>query len=308
VRLAAGFVCLAHAIAYAQGAATDGPIIVQSPGSVRTAGLQGAGAAIMGDAGAVFANPAGLATVPGLSLEAGYYGAAFDAYQVTGALAIRFGQLDLGAGLKYFDFGSEPEMVPDPATGGVSGIPTGASVGARELLAAGSAVYRIGVLAVGATVKTVHQRVADFRDQATSGDVGLAVAVFDIAALGFAMQNVGGNWRDAGTLAMPRVSRLGFTMNYVDPQETYRLLSTVELQWPAGRSTRFVFGVEGGIVAGGVGLLARGAYGTQEADAAVSRFSLGGTLTVGRMHVDYAYVPTDLLGGGSQRFGVRLVL
>jgi hypothetical protein len=216
--------------------------------------------------------------------------------------------VDVGFGLKHFDFGAEPEVTPDPVTGGVTGLPTGATIHARELLAVGSLVYRFGVLALGASVKGVDQQIGDFNDHGVSADLGAAIALFDLAALGFAVQNVSGNWDDQSVLVLPRLTRVGFTMNYTDPQETYRLLSTLEVQWPEGRTTRFVFGVEGGIVTGGVGLLARGAYGTQEADAATSRLSLGGSLTLGGMTVDYAYVPTDLMGGGSQRFGVRLSL
>jgi hypothetical protein len=297
----------AHAAA-AQGPGADGPAVVQSPGSVRAVGLGGAGAALMGDAGAVFSNPAGLATIPHISLEGGFYGAPFDAYQVTGALGVRIGQFDLGFGLKNYDFGSEPEVVPDPATGGVTGMPTGQTVRARDLLAAGSLIYRIGIIAFGGTVKVVDQHVADLSDRGVSGDIGLALALFDIAALGFSVQNLGGDWRSASGIVLPRLSRLGFTMNYVDPQETFRLLSTVEWQWRAGEESRFVVGVEGGIVASKVGVLLRGAYGSRRTDAAPSAFTVGGSLTLDKLTLDYAYQPVDLLGGGSQRLGLRLVL
>src|SRR3989449_5814875 len=39
------------------------------PGSARAAGMGGAGAAIVGDAGAIFANPAALATIHHLAVE-----------------------------------------------------------------------------------------------------------------------------------------------------------------------------------------------------------------------------------------------
>jgi hypothetical protein len=97
-------------------------------------------------------------------------------------------------------------------------------------------------------------------------------------------------------------------MNYVDPQETWRLLSTIELQWPEARSTRFVFGLEAGAVVKGVGILARTAYRTRDAGADVSRLTYGLSLNLARLTVDYAYEPTDLLGDGSQRIGVRLTL
>jgi hypothetical protein len=253
----------------------------------------------------VFANPAGLALVRRIALEAGYHGAPFDAYQASGALGLRLGQLDLGVGLQHFDYGGEAELVPDPATGGVSGLPTGARIAARELLAAGSLVYRYGLLAVGGTVKAVDQHVADLRERGVSGDLGVAIALFDIAALGFAVQNVSGNWDGESALVLPRLTRFGFTMNYVDPLETFRLLSTFELQWPQAAATRVIIGVEGGMVVRGVGVLVRGAYGTRPADAALSRFTGGLSITVGALTVDYAYTPTALLGGGEQRIGLR---
>jgi hypothetical protein len=295
---------LAPAGVLAQSAASM--VVLQTPASVRAAGMGNAGAALLGDAGSIFANPAGLALVRHVALEASYHGAPFDAYQATAALGIRLGQLDLGGGLQYFDYGAEAEIVPDPATGGVTGLPTGGSVHGREFLAVGTAIYRLGLLAFGGSIKAAGQRVSDVTDRGVSGDLGVAVALFDLAALGFAVQNISGNWREASDLALPRLTRLGFTMNYVDPQETFRLLSTVEVQWPAGASSRVLFGVEGGIVVRGVGVLARGGYRSRPTDAALSHFTTGLSITVGGMTVDYAYTPMALLGGGEQHIGLRL--
>jgi hypothetical protein len=290
----------------AAGQSVVGPQVLQNPATVRAAGLGGAGAALIGDAGAVFTNPAGLALVHGLALEAGYHGAPFDAYQASGALAVRISQLDVGFGLQHFDYGSEPEVAPDPATGGVTGLPTGARVSARELLASGSLIYRLGLLAFGGTVKTVNQYVAGLQARGVSGDLGIAIAFFDLAAFGFSVQNVSGNWERGSAMVLPRLTRLGFTMNYVDPQETFRLLSTIEVQWPEDAATRLILGVEGGVVVQGVGVLGRGAYGSRPADAALSRFTGGLSITIGTLTVDYAYTPTALLGGGEQRIGLRL--
>ena len=304
--LACGLAGLVPAGAAAQSA--SGPLVLQNPASVRAAGLGGAGAALLGDAGSVFTNPAGLALVSNLALEASYHGAPFDAYQATGALGFRVGQLDLGGGLQYFDYGAEPEVIPDPATGGVTGIPTGASVTGREFLAAGTLTYRFGLVAIGGSVKAVGQRVADLTDRGLTGDLGLALAVFDIAALGVAVQNISGNWKDSSRLALPTLTRVGFTMNYVDPQDAYRLLSTLELQWPQGAGTRVLFGVEGGLVLRGVGVLLRGAYASRPSGADLSKFATGASITMGGLTVDYAFTPMALLDGGEHRIGMRLRL
>lgn len=292
----------------AQGVGAEGPLVLQTRSTVRDAGLNGAGVAMVGDAGAVFHNPAGLATIRHIALEAGYFSAPFDARQTTAAFAWRFGQFNLGAGVKYFDFGEEPEVVPDPATGGVTGMPTGATIRASEVLGVGSLIYRFGLIAFGGSVKLARQTVADARDEGVSGDVGLAIAFFDIMALGLSVQNLRGNWDGSSTLVMPRVTRTGFTMNYVDPQESFRLLSTIEMQWAEGRGARLVIGAEGGLVVSGLGVIVRTAYGSTRSNSARSRLTYGLTLGLARLSVDYAYEPTNLLGDAAQRFGIRLTL
>ncbi len=297
-----------HAQGAGAGAGAEGPIVLQTRSGVREAGLNGAAVALVGDAGAVFNNPAGIATIRHIGLEAGYFQAPFDAYQTVGAFAWRLGQFNFGAGVKYFDFGTEPELVADPATGGVAGVPTGATVRASEFLGVGSLIYRFGMIAFGGSAKLVRQRVADITQKGVSADFGLAVAFFDIMALGFSVQNIRGNWDGQSDLAMPRLTRAGFTMNYVDPQETFRLLSILEVQWPEGRGTRLVVGLEGGVVVGGVGLIARSAYGSRPTGSDRSALTYGLSLGLARLSVDYAYDPTDLLGDASQRIGVRLTL
>src|SRR2546430_10807806 len=58
---------------------------------------------------------------------------------------------------------------------------------------------------------------------AWAGDAGLAIAVFDLMALGVSVQNIGGDFGPAaGGVHLPRRTRAGFTLNYVDPQGTLR--------------------------------------------------------------------------------------
>ncbi len=127
-------------------------------------------------------------------------------------------------------------------------------------------------------------------------------------ALAFAVQNIGGNWRDASSLAMPGLSRLGFTMHYVDPQESFRLMSTVEVQWPDGESARLVVGGEAGVVLHGVGVVGRAGYGGRSGSQSSTRFTYGGTVQVGGLKLDYAYRSTDLLDRPAHYFGTRLTL
>ncbi|UCG84944.1 MAG: hypothetical protein JSW71_13455 [Gemmatimonadota bacterium] len=262
--------------------------------------MNGAGAALVGDAGAVFTNPASLATLRYIGIEGAYRALPAAGRVFNGALALRIRQFHLALGGALLDHGTDPANFPVP------GLPPGTEF--RERLGMGSVVYRFGIIALGGTLKYVRTNADTAEQKALSSDAGLTIAIFDILAFAFSIQNLGGNWRGESALEMPRLSRFGFTMNYVDPQESFRLLSTLELQWPEGRSSRFVLGVEGGVVLRGVGILGRGAYGSRPEGTEASKFTVGGSIAITRMSLDYAYQPNDARGERTHRFGLRLTL
>jgi hypothetical protein len=255
----------------------------------------------VGNAGAVFANPAGIATIQHIGLEGAYRTLPSDGSLASGALAWRLRQFDLGLGVVRYRFGSDPSAHP------ITGIPAG--VDAREYAGVGSLVYRFGIIAIAGSGKYVRRIVDDSPESAFSADAGLAIAIFDIMALGLSMQNIGGRWGGYGEgISMPRLTRVAMTWNYVDPLETFRLLSTVELQWPDREDMRIVVGGEGGIVVSGVGLFARAAYGSAPAGSIYSRMTYGVSLSVADFSLDYAYQERDLTGVSAHRFGFRLAL
>jgi hypothetical protein len=255
-------------------------ILAVVPGSARAAGMGGAGAAIVGDAGAVFANPAGLATVHHLAVEASYESYPSGSSLSTGALALRVGRFTWGAGAAAL----------------------GRSYTSADLFGASALVFRTSVVALGTTVKYARETLGATRVDAWAGDAGLEIAVFDLMALGLSVQNIGG---DLGAgLRLPRRTRAGFTLNYIDPQGTYRLLTTLEGQWPSSGSAVLVLGVEGGAVKRGVGVLGRVGYVGHSVTTSASPFSFGGSVELGRMHLDYAYRADDALGA-RHRLGVR---
>lgn len=276
------------------------PMTLTVPLSVRGAGLNGAGAAIVGDAGALFSNPAGIATIRHIGVEGGYRSLGSRAYLTSGALAWRIRQFDLGVGVSYVNFGTDPNRFPIPE------VP--AEANARDFSSQGSLVYRFGMIAAGGTLKYASRAIDEVRDRALSMDAGLAIAFFDIMAIGLSRQNVGGNWRDESGLTMPPLTRLGFTMNYVDPLESFRLMSTFEFQWPDGGENRFVLGVEAGIVVSGVGVIGRGAYGSQPSEWDTPEFSFGASLALTKASLDYAYRKSDHLYEPVHMFGLRLTL
>jgi len=282
---------------------TEGSIVTALPGTTRSAGLGGAGAALVGDAGAVFANPAAIATIRHLSVEGSYEPYLAGTAVSSAAVALRVGRVTWGFGAQTLDYGTEPEIIPDPATGGRRGTATGASFHPYEALAVSSLVIRRGLIAFGVSAKYNRQQIGDAVSDAWAGDVGIAIAIFDLAALGVSVQNMGGDF--GADARMPRRIRAGFTFNYTDPQGAYRLLTTLEGQWTQDRAAVLIQGVEGGIVRGGVGVVGRVGYATRAAVTDASRFTLGGGVLMGRLQLDYAFQGYQALGGGTHRVGVR---
>jgi hypothetical protein len=284
-------------------AQTEGSIVAALPGTTRSAALGGAGAALVGEAGAVFANPAGIATIRHLSVEGSYEPYLAGTAVSAAALALRVGRVTWGFGAQTLDYGTEPEIVPDPATGGRRGMATGATFHPYEALAVSSLVVRRGFMAFGVSAKYSRQDIGSAVSDGWAGDVGIAIAIFDIAALGVSMQNMGG---DLGAGArLPRRTRAGLTLNYTDPQGAYRLLTTLEAQWMQDRSAVLIQGIEGGVVRNGVGVLGRVGYATRAAVTDASRFTFGGGVVFGRLQMDYAFQGYQALGGGTHRVGVR---
>ena len=284
-------------------AQSEGSILTALPGSTRAAALGGAGAALGGDAGAVFTNPAGIATIRHLGLEGSYEPYLEGTAITTAAMAFRLTRFTLGFGAQALDYGSEAEIVPDPATGGRRGMATGASFHPYEALATTSIVYRRGFAALGGTVKYDRQEIGAATSDAWAGDVGVAIAVFDIMAFGLSVQNLGGDLGNGALL--PRRTRAGLTLNYTDPQGTYRLLTTLEGVWTRDQSAVLIQGIEAGVVASGVGLVGRVGYATRPTITDASNWTFGGGVVLGRLAMDYAYRSYDVLGGGTHRVGLR---
>lgn len=277
LRSALGLGCLLGASA----ARAQAPAIEGVPASVRSVGLGGAGAALVGDASAIFGNPAGLATIRHLAVEGSYASIQGGSALSLAAMALRVGRLDWGAG-------AETLTHPGP-------------LNRDDAVVASSLVYRRGLLALGVTGKYAHGPGTSATGM-WAGDVGAAIPVFDLFALGVSVQNIGG---DSGGGVLPRRVRAGFTMNYVDPEGAYRLLTTLEAQWLTGRRAELVQGLEAGFVIGGIVLVGRVAYGTAALAPGVTKVSAGGGIEFGRFHLDYAYRPLTAGGDAENRFGVR---
>jgi hypothetical protein len=314
--LALAAVAGAPARARAQATATTSGAVLDIPATARMLGLGGAYTAVVGDEGSVFANPAGLAPIRHLALGSSYQRYLLGSYLVSGAAAFRVGRFDLGLGVQVLDFGQDTVYRPDPAFGGQRGIadPSGATAGAYNAVGVGALCYRFGMLSLGGSVKYIQEQITitDTTLYDASGvgfDVGAAAAFFDIAAVGVVVQNLGRDLQTStGTPApLPRTVRAGLSINLLDPEETPRLLLVTDWVSPRGAEAYWIFGLEGGVVSGGVGILGR--IGITAGGSPTGRRTpvLGGGLVFHSLRLDYGYEGFGAVGGGTHRFGIEWI-
>ena len=266
------------------------PLILSLPVSVRAAGLGGSGVALSGDASATFLNPAGLATIRNIAIEGAAQRYPDGSLEGMAAGAFRLFQFDLGGGIHYLRF-SDTSAVKD------------------NLQWTASGVYRFGLIALGSTLKYVslEDSTGETRRSATV-DAGLGIHIFDIMTLAFAAQNIG-SWRvTGGPLQLPVTKRAGLMFNFVDPQGTGRLLTTLDVIWTARAARRTILGVEAGAVLGKVGLVGRMGYGARPEGSGQKEVSLGGGVVLSRFNIDYAWQRRTRLGNQIHRLGLRFTL
>lgn len=288
-------------------AAQSSAIVLQLPASARAAALGNAYGAAGQDDAMIFYNPAQLepgdrrnsAASASVQRYAGAYAAALSA-------ARRMGPGHLGIGLQLLDYGSVSEVVPDPVYGGERGYETGAQMSARDF--AGSIGYgmQVAPFRLGATVKVVHQQVADLSDATGALDVGIALGT-PLGLLGFAMQNSGGLLTLGSSMApLPLLYRWGFE---VFPMPIGRATLTNLLDWSKARDGEFRFsgGSEISLPAGrGFRLAARaGLRARRFKGSEGSRLTFGGGIASPRFAVDYAFQTIEGMDLGTHRVGVR---
>jgi hypothetical protein len=265
------------------------PVILGFPSSVQAAGLAGAGVALPGYAGALFVNPAGLAPIRVLSVEAGFSRTPERATYAMAAAASRIGKFNFGVGGRYLRF-----PVSSPTYDNLSWVAAG--------------VFRYGGIAFGASGKyvSVEERNGPITRSLT-GDFAVQVTFFDIAALALSAQNVGQARITGNGLNLPDAVHLGFSLNLLDTYSNGRLLATVESVWSSGEHGRTVIGLEVGAVVGGLGIVGRVGSGRQPGLAGnlLSNTTFGASLLLGRARLDYAFQHRSALGKDVSLFGIR---
>lgn len=269
---------------------------------------------MFGDEASVFANPAGLAPIRHLALGASAEEGLNGARLGSAAGAVRISRFTVGFGVMYLDHTGDSVPVPDPAFGGGSGVATGGNVTAYNAMGVGALAYRRGMISLGVSAKGLREYISDgsaaaYEVTGVTGTVGAGITFFDIAAFGFAIENLTGTLSGQGRrYAMPRTVRGGFTINFIDPQGTLRLLTTFDWVRPPGGNAYWVLAAESGVVVGGIGLVGRGGIAAGRSGSDLSDASFGGGVVLGSVRVDYA--SQGYRGGArrTHRVGVRVVL
>jgi hypothetical protein len=265
------------------------PLVTRLPASVRSAALGGVGVALTGYAGAVFDNPSAVAPLKLTTVEVAWSDYALGAGQGMAAASLRVGPLTAAGGAQYLKFGRGA-----PIRDNVSWV--------------AALVYRGGLAAIGADVRYVSiEDTTGQINRALTSDAGITFAFFDIAALAVAVQGVGTLRASGEKLDLPVVTRLGFTLNFVDPQGVPRLLGTIESSWPSNDEHRWAGGIEGGVVTrGGFGVLGRIGAAEVAKESGLSSISGGAGLVFPGFRLDYAYQRRNALGTPVHRLGLRL--
>jgi hypothetical protein len=291
----------------AQGGRVAMPVLLL-PASARALALGGAGAPLISDDAAIFYNPA---LMQGQGVPVSVSGS-YQAYVESSSLsalsaAFSVGRTRVGAGIQLLDYGSSPEIIPDPGTGGERGTPTGAEVSAVDLaftLAVSRTVARRGVL--GASVKLLREQVAGEASNAGAVDVGLVVPLHGVV-LTVAGQNLdlGSGIALAGReAALPELLRVGAFVPLF-AWERSAIAGVGEVMQVSRVGLTRIAALEGTWVSSNDVLFAlRAGYRSEPGTTLAGPLTFGGGVQSGRLRVDYGYQGLRGLAG-THRFGAR---
>lgn len=301
---AACWVVVAGHAAGAQG--RTAALVLEMPASSRSLALGGAAAALSQADASIFSNPAQLVssfrTSASLSVQRHLQTSTLAAL----SLSSRAGRGTAGVGVQILDYGSEAEIVPDPAFGGTRGMATGGQVSASDL--AVSAGYGVSLwrVRVGGAAKLVQQRIAGMSGSTGAMDVGIAADGPLGLTFGGSVQNIGDALALAGERApLPRTVRAGgaLTLGRGGP---VAVLVTGDVFQVRGSRARVVSGAEGiWSTRDGVALAARVGFQTRPDGSAASRLTIGGGVSGRHLGLDYAFQGYETVGAGAHRVGAR---
>lgn len=304
---AAATLALAPGRAAAQGGGgRHAAIILDLPASARALALGDAYSAVGGDDGAIFFNPAELATLQAVAASGSVqrYLASSTLIALAGAVPLSRGVLAVG--VQSLDYGSEPEIVPDSSFGGQRGTTTGRTISAGDLAVSVGFARRVRAVRVGLALKGVREWILDAADNAAALDAGVAIDGPWGSTLGAALQNFGGSITLAGSSAtLPRRARVGVAI-------PARVLGAFDVLGTAEVAHLFDVGtsVGGGLEVawrprGPIALVGRIGARTRDTGSAADAVTFGGGLRASHLAIDYAYEGFGSVGSATHRIGVR---
>ncbi len=212
-------------------------------GDARASGMAGAFTAIsLGNANAVFGNPAALADVTEYDVQLNTMKWIADISHQSVALAVNLGDFGVvGVSLATLDYGDIPETINSPILGENSTTPlvTGNVFSARDIAAGCSYARKItDRLSIGGNFRWMRQKIAELAMNNWSLDVGtlyytgyrsLRVA---IAARNFGPDSKFGGWSEeyqteSDNVRMPLDLRAGIAMDFLDEKDSPHLITVV---------------------------------------------------------------------------------
>jgi hypothetical protein len=308
---AAAAIVLCATIAGAQTSAdTRAAILLTLPASSRALALGESWSAIVDDESAIFYNPAQLARVRGLAIGGSLQNYVASTTLGAFAVAVPLSRGTLGFGLQLLNYGSADEIVPADGSGGQVGAPTGSTVTAQDMaltVGYGIAFGARHQLRVGAALKYARQEIASYSGGALAGDIGAAYSLANGWDVSAALQHMGSKltlasvsaplpltWR--ASIAAPIMSAGAFSLR---PMAEARQVSGADLTGVLGTEASWRTGTSGTVV------FARAGYAFRGSTDARAPFTVGAGITLGKLQVDYAYEGFDLIGGATNRVGVR---
>jgi hypothetical protein len=289
---------------------TRAAILLTLPASTRALALGESWSAIADDESALFYNPAQLARVRGLSIGGSLQNYIASTTLGAFAVAIPLKHGTLGFGLQLLDYGNADEIVNADGTNGQVGTPTGSTVSAQDMaftLGYGIAFGARHQLRVGAALEYARQEVASYSGGALAGDVGAAYTLANGWDVSAAMQHMGSNLTLASVSAPLPLTWRAAVAAPIMRMDAFTLQPMAEARQVSGADVTGVLGAEGTWHTGTSGTLlsARVGYAFRGSTDARAPLTVGAGITLGRLEVDYAYEGFDLIGGATNRVGVR---
>lgn len=269
----------------------------------REAALGEAMTAVTNDVNAAFWNPSGLAFVDGLEVSASHMNWLAGSQHSAASAAIPVRRLVVGVSLISFGIDDFEETTVNEPDG------TGRMVSAGDMLVGLSVARRFTErLVIGGQLKYAHEKL----DTQSHGNILMDIGTqydtgFRNLRLGFSLQHFGPDMKVAEvSFRTPLLFRLGAADEIIDTEQV-RLTAAAELVHPTDNVEWVNTGLELTLFKS---LMIRGGY---RFNADQMNLSGGfGLMTpntpLGRLNIDYAYVPTGTIFADVHRFTVRFGL